>query len=297
MGVTFEQARTLDAVARHGSFAKAAPALGKRHSAILYTLKTLERDTGLRLLDRTQYRTGLTPAGKRVWEECKRILEVEREFNQLCDKLGAGWEPYLRIILEGVLPFEPVLRAIEALSKQKVPTRIQVFADHHRGVEESFAAHDADVMISILPPEKQALEPTRIDPVRSLLVAEKDHPLVQGTKTHTIEDLRSHLFITVRGSDSRLTLSTSALDPWSAFHLNDFASKKATILRGVGFGWMPEYLVSKELDSGRLKVVRWEKPSLHVFRPNLFHRGRRHLGRAGHLFVDEYLKTQGRGHT
>ena len=52
MVVTLDQARALDALALHGTFAKAAAALHKQHTAVLYALRTLEAQTGLALLDR-----------------------------------------------------------------------------------------------------------------------------------------------------------------------------------------------------------------------------------------------------
>ena len=63
MNITLEEARTLDAVVRFGSFAKAAQSLHKSHSAVIYSIKTLETQTGLNILDRSHYRTALTPVG------------------------------------------------------------------------------------------------------------------------------------------------------------------------------------------------------------------------------------------
>ncbi len=79
MNVTLDQARALDALARHGTFAAAAEMLHKGHTAVLYALRTLEEQTELVLLDRRGYRTRLTPAGERVLEHCRKLLAAERE--------------------------------------------------------------------------------------------------------------------------------------------------------------------------------------------------------------------------
>jgi len=79
MNVTLEQARALDALARHGTFAAAAKALHKGHTAVLYALRTLEEQTELALLDRRGYRTRLTAAGERVLEHCRKLLAAERD--------------------------------------------------------------------------------------------------------------------------------------------------------------------------------------------------------------------------
>jgi DNA-binding transcriptional LysR family regulator len=44
--VTLDQARVLDALARHGTLQRAATALGKGHSSVIYALKTLEDAIG-----------------------------------------------------------------------------------------------------------------------------------------------------------------------------------------------------------------------------------------------------------
>lgn len=289
MSITLEQARTFCAVADFGSYAKAAEKLGKQHTGVVYTLKTLEEQTGLRLLDRSQYRTTITPVGQRLLEQCRRLLEVERDIQALCSDLSAGWEPYLRVVIDGLVPFEPVLHAIETLSRKKVPTRVQVFTDFHRGVEESFTSRDAELMISFIAPSRSDLDAVLLPPIRAFLVAKKGHPLVETRRKNSVADLARHTLVTVRGSDPRLNLATSTLDQSSTFHLSDFNSKRIAILDGAGFGWLPEYLIGKELKRGTLKVIRWEKPSEHLFTPRLYHRGQSHLGRAAKLFLAEYL--------
>ena len=104
--------------------------------------------------------------------------------------------------------------------------------------------------------------------------------------------LQEHTFLTVRGSDPRLNLSTASLECTSSIQLNDFHSKKAAILSGLGFGWLPCHLIEGELQSGLLQPLPWKKLHRHIFRPYLYHRGGARLGRAGRIFVQELT-----GHT
>src|SRR3954465_4738546 len=52
-GVTFEQLRTLRAVATEGSFSAAARKLGRVQAAVSQSIDRLEAQLGLRLFDRT----------------------------------------------------------------------------------------------------------------------------------------------------------------------------------------------------------------------------------------------------
>ena len=51
MAITLDQARALDALARAGTFVRAGAALHKRHTAVLYALQTLKKQTNITLLN------------------------------------------------------------------------------------------------------------------------------------------------------------------------------------------------------------------------------------------------------
>ena len=95
--------------------------------------------------------------------------------------------------------------------------------------------------------------------------------------------MRRHLLLTVRGSDPRLELSTSAFEAHSTVHLNDFASKRAAILAGIGYGWLPDPLIAQDLADRKLRRITWTRASHHVFHPRLYHAG--HLGPAARRLV------------
>jgi DNA-binding transcriptional LysR family regulator len=281
--ITIEQARALDAVDRHGSFAAAAAALRKGHTSILYLVRTLEDATGLVLLDRSGYRTTLTAAGRRLVEECRRLVAAEAAAQALCDELRAGWEPELKVVFDGVVPIEPLLRAVGALAAERAPTRIDVRADFLDGVEATFERERADLMIAVVPPRAR-LDAVSLRPVRASLVAAAGHPLARGR--HRAAAVAAHVLLTVHGSDPRLALPTAGLDQRSTIHLADFPSKMAAILAGIGIGWLPDHLTARERRRGALRVVRWTGASTHVFQPRLYRRAGAALGRAATRLVE-----------
>lgn len=293
MPVTLDQARALDALARHGTFARAAAALHKRHTAVLYALDKLEEQTGLVLLDRRGYRTRLTPAGERVLAHARRLLAAERELEDACAEIKTGWEPELRLVFDGIFPVEPILAVVGAIARAGASTRVDVSSEFLAGVERTFVETEADLMIAVLPPSAPDLRVARLAPIRARLVAHREHPLARACRPLEPEELAAHVLLTVRGSDPRLQLSTVGLDPPIAVRLNDFHAKKAGLLAKMGFGWMPEHLVAAELRERVLVPLRWKNASAHVFEPRLYYRAGRPLGRAARLVVDE-LKRRAR---
>lgn len=285
MHLTLDQARALDALARVGTFAAAAKALGKQHSAVVYAINQLEQQTGLALLDRSGYRTRLSAAGTRVLVDCRRLLAVADELEATCHTIRTGWEPRLRIVFDGLFPASAILRQVAPIAAPRTPTRVEVFAAFLSGVEAAFAQHEADLMVSVIPPQQAHLAATPLAPIPAYLVVHKQHPLAR-TRNVQPGDLSETPLLTVRGSDPRLQLSTAGLEPHSTIHLNDFHTKKEALLAGMGFGWMPGYLIEKELARGQLVKVRWRGASTHLFRPHVYHREDRSLGRAATAVVE-----------
>ena len=277
MSITLEQARALDAVDRHGTFQRAATALRVGHTSVLYALRMLEEALGLAVLDRSGYRTKLTPAGRRVLEGCRGLLAAEAELAATVAELRAGWEPTVRVVFDGIVPIEPLLVAVGELAREHVPTKIDVRAEFLAAVEETFVATEADLMISVLPARDGALRAIELPLVRASLVAHAKHPLARGH--HTTESLARHVLLTVRGGDPKLEMPTAKLEQRSTVLLNDFASKLAAIKAGIGFGWLPDPMITNDLAR-----VRWTGSSRHSFHPRLFHRG--HPGRAARRLID-----------
>jgi len=271
LGITLEQARALDALDRRGTFVGAATELGRGHTAVVYAIKTLEDALGFAVLDRSGYRTRLTPRGERVVDGCRALLAAEAALSATVSELRAGWEPSLAVVFDGIVPIEPLLRAVGRFVAERVPTRIDVRAEFLAGVEDAFDRTAAALMIAVVPPRALGLVAVELAALPASLVARADHPLATGR--HDQRALGGQLLLTVRGSDPRLELPTAGIESRSTVHLNDFAAKRAAILAGLGYGWLPDVMIRAELASRELRRVRWTRGSTHVFHPRLYHRG------------------------
>jgi DNA-binding transcriptional LysR family regulator len=287
MNITLDQARTLDAFAREGTLQAAAKRLHKGHPAVLYALKQLEHQTGLALFDRSGYRTRLTPAGDAVLRHCRVMLDAERALEATCTVLQSGWEPVLRVVFDAIVPLTPVLEVIKAVRAHHAPTKVMLSVDSLAGVEARFGAEQAQVMVSVLPAlHLEGLTVHKLPQLKARLVAHRSHPLGKQPRV-TRDELAEHVLLTVRGSDPRLQLATADLDTQSTVHLPDFHSKKAAIVAGIGFGWLPEWLIERELARGELRPLRLAQGAVHVFEPRVSTRGK--LGPAGSALLEHLL--------
>jgi DNA-binding transcriptional LysR family regulator len=283
MRVDLNAIQVLEVVIREGSLAAAAKKLHRVQSAVSYQLRKLERQLGLKLLDRNGYRVRLTAAGESVLAEGKRVLAHAMSLETLARQLSEGWEARLTVIVDGILPLESALTALKTLAAERIPTRIQVKVEFLKGVQYRFERDDADLMlVKDYEPRAQLLSET-LPEISCVLCVAAAHPLA-GKGSVTLDQLHEHVELTVQDSsdqgDDRHMFGGERV-----FYLSDFSAKKRALSMGVGFGWMPTYLVEDELRAGQLREVHYSGGSRYQFNPMLVHRADRPLGRTGQYLV------------
>ncbi len=265
-------------MAEHGSMAGAAKALRRHHPNVIQAMKSLEERTGLVILDRTSYRTHLTPAGERFLAAAQGVLQAELALQRVAEALHQDWEPAVSLVYDGLLPHQPLLNLALDVQQSAPMTGVSMHAAFLTGVQQTFVDLQATVLITLLPEQMAEIQFEPLSPLTSLLVVHRQHPLARIKGRVTLADMEEHTFLTVHGSDPRLAMSTAPLKPRAMFSLADFHAKKAALMAGMGYGWMPQHLIRNELKRRQLRLVQWERSSEHVFFPSL---GVRRQGRVG----------------
>jgi DNA-binding transcriptional LysR family regulator len=282
MDITLDQARAMVNVAKLGTVKKAALALNKGHSAVLYLLKGLEAQVGVELFDRSGYRNKLSDQGRVVLGYCERLLEVTQELETACQKFQLGWEASLTLIYDGVVDFQLISQALSKIGINDIPTQVNVKATYLDDVQSAFDKGQVDFVITILPFESGDLVSSKLEPIRMLLVEKAGEK-----KSYSIDELKDKPFVRIQGAKKLLGLSTEGVSFESEILLNDFYTKKGAIVSGLGFGWLPEYLVKSELASGELSIVESELEPTHILQPRLYHRRVEQMGQAATAIVNE----------
>ena len=99
MSATLDSRQVLAFVtlARRGSFTVAAKGLFLTQSAVSHTIKTLERDTGVRLFDRVGKKVHLTQAGEQLLPHAERILREMQDARTALEELQNWGQGRLRV--------------------------------------------------------------------------------------------------------------------------------------------------------------------------------------------------------
>ncbi len=287
MRITLDQAHVLLALDREGSYEKASLALNKAHTALLYAVRSLEAELKMKIFQRVGRRSQMTDSGRELLRHCEKLIQAESEVYAFATQLAGDWDPSLKIVYDGLIDSSEILMAVAAFRKLNLPTKVLTFTGFLSDVEDDFHRHDADLMISVLPMSGKQLEARALNPITASLVAHRNHPLFTRGKKLDVPNLRAHSLITLRGSDERLELPTRELHLESSIHVGDFHSKRNAILSGLGYGWLPDYLIRKELQNGLLKRLPLSFSNVHKFQPFLIWRKNRPLSRAALAFLKE----------
>ena len=144
MDFTLDQLRALDAIARTGSFAKAAADLHKVPSAISYAIQGLESALGIEVFDRTRRKAVLTPAGHRILEASRGVIGQAHTLQGVASELKDGWEPEFHVVVDGALPMAPLMRCVRRFADPDVPTCLRLDIEYQEGVVDRFENDPAD---------------------------------------------------------------------------------------------------------------------------------------------------------
>lgn len=273
------------AVSDCGGFGRAAQHLSKAQSAVSHQVRKLEEQLGIALFNRDGYRVRLTPAGEAVLAESRRVLSQAEHVRSVAQQFSQGWEPRLLVIIDGILPLDPILDGLKTLAAEQIPTRIQVKVEFLSGVQSRFEREDGDLMLVVDSQGRPGLDAETLPDLECVLCAAATHPLAKD-KAVSLAGLREHIELSVQNSSEEQRTDQHLFGCERGFYLSSFQAKKQALLMGVGFGWMPLYLIRDELKAGDLREVKYAGGSRFRFTPRLARRSDRRLGRTGQRLIE-----------
>jgi LysR family transcriptional regulator, regulator for bpeEF and oprC len=244
-------------------FSAAARALGVPKAAVSRAVADLERALGVRVLERTTRRIGLTSAGRLLYPHARRIGDECDAARAAIAKLRAPEGRALRVVADptyGRVLLSPLVpRFLEAFPH--LP--LEVALDAQQLAEGSW-----EVAIRTRPPSDQGIHQRLLGAPPALLCA-TPHYLQQHGVPARPDDLRAHELLTPDAAllpEFRLHLTRGTqraevpLAPKLA--VDDPAVLHAATAAGLGVGLLPEFLCRQGLATGRLKAVlpEWSVP-------------------------------------
>lgn len=253
----------MDTIARTGSFAAAARALGKVPSALTYSVRQLEDALDVLLFDRRSGQAQLTAAGEELLNEGRRLLAEMDAVAQRVRRVSTGWETELTIAADDVLSRLTLLELCEAFyalrpggeGEPGPGTRLRLRTEVMAGTWEALVSGQADLALGVPAdtPTPPGIELKVLGEMRFVFVMAPHHPLATLPEPLTDDEIVRHRAVAVADSAMRLApITVNLLPGQDVLTVSSMQAKIEAQLRCLGCGFVPEPLVREHLRHGHL---------------------------------------------
>ena len=267
--LTPEALGIIAAVHRTGSMAAAAREMGVVPSALTYRIRQVEDALDVLLFDRSSRQAKLTDAGKELLHEGSRLLAELDAVASRVKRIATGWEAQLTLSVDSIISRTTVMELCEAFFALNPPTRLKLREEALSGTLEALTSGQADLALGVSDAGSGAgLEPRGSGAVQSRVLGNVSfvfavaphHPLANEESPVTDSMLLQHRVVAVADSVQRGGGMTVGLQGGQdVFTVPGMLAKLDAQLRGLGAGFLPEYLARPHIDTGRLVEKAMER--------------------------------------
>ena len=257
--------RTIAAVARHGSFSRAAEELHLAQSAVSQQIRRLEQELGVEVFRRSSRSVELTPEGEVILGYAHRVL---REVDGLHSELGE---------LTGLVRGELRIGGMYPTGPYDLAEMLAEFRRRHPGVAINMVEDTQDDLLARLRADELDCAFTAVEPdtlgneYAATLIWEEEfvvavptnHPLTRGGHV-TFEQLAGEDLIAYRENSAlrrRLerTMADRGLAPRNAFICTEMAAVRALVSKGLGLAVIPRSVAEQEGPAIALRPIGPER--------------------------------------
>ncbi|MFE6775412.1 LysR family transcriptional regulator [Streptomyces sp. NPDC057702] len=242
-----EQLEYLAAVTRLGSLRRAADELHLSQPALGETLRNLERELGVELLDRRRSGTRISDGGRELLPHVADVLAaVDRLRRAARDRQGA--DRPVRLGTVSAATFSLLMPAIRELRAAHPLTRVDVVAGQQDAIQQHLSEGGFDLgLVSYLHGEQPPSGPhtTELLRGRPVVCVRGDSPLAARGAV-TVADLLAHPLIVMRAGYAMhgyVRRLLAGRDPSPSYATDGPEMGKLMVAEGLGVTVLPDYSV------------------------------------------------------
>ncbi len=293
---SLRQLQVFEAVARLGSFTHAAEELFLAQPTVSMQLKKLADTIGMPLLEQVGRRIQLTDAGREVYAACQEVLAVLANLEMKLADIKGLKRGYLRL-------------AVISSAKYLAPHLLGRFCRLHPGLEVSLkvtnrerllewmASHVYDLFIFGQPPQGLEVEAYPLIPNPLVVMAARDHPLVNVANIPLERLLEEPFIMREPGSGTRDALlrlfeKKGLPAPVARMEFGSNEAIKQAIVAGLGISVLSLHSLVLEGTSGPIAILDVQGFPIQRHWYVVHPKGRK-LSIVAQAFL-EYVKQEGR---
>lgn len=250
------------AVAKHGSFTRAAEHLFMTQPAVTFQIKQLEEHFDTRLLDRGHGKVTLTPAGEIVLAYAERILGLSAELDSRVAELTDELVGQLKIGVSSTIAAYWLPSLLENFKRRYPQVLPRVVVGTSRLTEDRVAARDLDIGLIEIATEQSAIERRSAARDELLVICAPDHALAKATRL-SARELIGHNFIDRDPGNAVRQLADEFFEAAGiagseitlCAEIGSLAAVKQLAGAGLGFAIASRRAVQRDVREGRLVAI------------------------------------------
>jgi DNA-binding transcriptional LysR family regulator len=291
MKLSLDALTVLDAIARNGSFARAAEELHRVPSALTYTVQQLESDLDVTLFERSGRRATLTAAGHELLNEGRVLLRAAGDLENRIQQVARGWETELRIAIDTIIEVEQMFDLVRRFGEAhpEAKTRIRLSTEVLGGTWDALMNNRAELIVgaSNITPPGGGFATLPLGEWQWLFCAAPKHAITKEKVPVSEATVSTYRAVSVADSSRHLPPRTVGLiSGQDVLTVSSMSAKLNAQIAGLGVGYLPKHLAAPEIKAKRLVAIevttpRPPSPVCIAWRPN-------RTGRALRWFVQQF---------
>lgn len=262
--------RQVVAIARLGSFGKAAQELGVSQPTLSKNIARLEDELRFKLFDRSGWRAQLTPMGEFIVERANRVIVEAKRFERDIDLFGLGELGEVKIGLGPVLRARFMPLWTTEIVRRHPGLKLTILSDGRTGLLSALERGDFDLLLIAKEKDLEERKLVTFDVMTdaAVAVAGPDHPLAGRARIPLEEFLRHPTAASAKSSSEPPSIFAMPHLSEGDFHAAVVTNVNRTAIalaeQGLCTFVGSEHLVRTQLDEGAL--VRLDLDWSYVYR-------------------------------
>ena len=257
--VNFDRLRTFRLVVQHESFSRAADELFLSQPAVSLQIRQLERELGVRLLERGNGRIKPTPAGEVVLEFARLVEDERTNLLQRLARLESG-ELLVTIACSATSASRFIPLVISELRRRAPEVHVRVMIVPPDEAVARLQRGEVDLILTTEAFLSDRVEGARYSTARLFLVGPPSHPLARKPRVKP-EELQYFPFALLPPpwsvqSRVRDWAANQGIEIKVVMESGSYDSLIETVRKGLALSVVAETAVAEEVARGSLAVIR-----------------------------------------
>jgi DNA-binding transcriptional LysR family regulator len=250
---TLPQLSVFEAVARLGSFTRAAEELHMAQPTVSVQIKKLTEAVGLPVLEQVGKTIRLTPAGRELQAACSEIFDTLKRFEQKVADLRGMQTGSLHIASSTVAKYF-ASRSLAEFLKVHPGIDAKMSVGHRQSLLHRIADNTDDLYLMMNPPSSDEVISLRLPSTPITVFAHAAHPLVGKKNIPFARLAQEPLLVREPGSGTRMTTDRlfreRGLTPTIRMELGSNEAIRESLRSGLGISILPSHVIGNEIESG-----------------------------------------------